>query len=81
MLANAVRLPAVVGERTGSNGVMMIPVTQGGVLRRVEGISAARRVPDIVDVEIDVREGQILVPVAGRLCLPRFYLRTRWKRG
>ena len=72
MLANAVRLPAVVGERTGSNGVMMIPVTQGGVLRRVEGISAARRVPDIVDVEIDVREGQILVPWPEGCAYPGF---------
>ena len=72
VLANAVRLPAVVGERTGSNGVMMIPVTQGGVLRRVEGISAARRVPDIVDVEIDVREGQILVPWPEGCAYPGF---------
>ena len=60
------------GERTGSNGVMMIPVTQGGVLRRVEGISAARRVPDIVDVEIDVREGQILVPWPEGCAYPGF---------
>jgi formate-dependent phosphoribosylglycinamide formyltransferase (GAR transformylase) len=72
VLANAVRLPAVVGERTSSNGVMMIPVTQGGVLRRVEGISAARRVPDIVDVEIDVREGQILVPWPEGCAYPGF---------
>ena len=72
VLANAVRLPTVVGERTGSNGVMMIPVTQGGVLRRVEGISAARRVPDIVDVEIDVREGQILVPWPEGCAYPGF---------
>ena len=72
VLANAVRLPAVVGERTGSNGVMMIPVTKGGVLRRVEGISAARRVPDIVDVEIDVREGQILVPWPEGCAYPGF---------
>jgi hypothetical protein len=72
VLANAVRLPAVVGERTCSNGVMMIPVTQGGVLRRVEGISAARRVPDIIDVEIDVREGQILVPWPEGCAYPGF---------
>jgi GNAT superfamily N-acetyltransferase len=72
VLANATRLPAAVGESTGSSGVMMIPVTQGGVLRRVEGISAARRVPDIVDVEIDVREGQILVPWPEGCAYPGF---------
>jgi biotin carboxylase len=72
VLANAVRLPVVVGERTGSSGVMMIPVTKGGVLRRVEGISAARRERDIVDVEIDVREGQILVPWPEGCAYPGF---------
>jgi hypothetical protein len=72
VLANAVRLPAAVGEGTDSSGVMMIPVTQGGVLRRVEGISAARRVRDIVDVEIDVREGQILVPWPEGCAYPGF---------
>jgi hypothetical protein len=72
VLANAARLPAAVGESTGSSGVMMIPVTQGGVLRRVEGISAARREPGIVDVEIDVREGQILVPWPEGCAYPGF---------
>jgi hypothetical protein len=60
------------GQSTGSCGVMMIPVTQGGVLRRVEGISAARRVPDIIDVEVDVREGQILVPWPEGCAYPGF---------
>ena len=72
VLANAARLPAAVGESTGSSGVMMIPVTQGGVLRRVEGISAARREPGIIDVEIDVREGQILVPWPEGCAYPGF---------
>ena len=72
VLANAVRLPAATGQSTGSCGVMMIPVTQGGVLRRVEGISAARRVPDIIDVEVDVREGQILVPWPEGCAYPGF---------
>jgi hypothetical protein len=51
---------------------MMIPVTQGGVLRRVEGISAARREPGIIDVEIDAREGQILVPWPEGCAYPGF---------
>ncbi len=72
VLANAVRLPVIAGESTGSCGVMMIPVIQGGVLRRVEGISTARRVRDIIDVEIDIREGQILVPWPEGCAYPGF---------
>lgn len=41
----------------------MIPVPGAGVLRRVEGVSAARNVPGIEDVVIAVREGYELVPL------------------
>ncbi len=44
-------------------GVLMLPIEQGGILRRVEGIEAARKVPYIEDVHIDVREGYELVPL------------------
>jgi len=47
----------------GAAGVLMIPIPQAGVLRRVEGVLAARRVPHIEDVVIDVREGYELVPL------------------
>lgn len=47
----------------GAAGVLMIPIPQAGVLRRVEGVLAARRVPHIEDVIIDVREGYELVPL------------------
>lgn len=43
-------------------GVLMIPVPMGGIVRRVEGIQAARRVRYIEDLIIDVRTGQQLVP-------------------
>ena len=47
----------------GGAGVLMIPIPQAGILRRVEGVLAATRVPYIEDVVIDVREGYELVPL------------------
>ena len=50
-------------SETGGAGVLMIPIPQAGILRRVEGILAAQRVPYIEEVVIDVREGYELVPL------------------
>ena len=47
----------------GARGVMMLPIREGGLLRRVEGINAAARVPHIEKVDIIVREGTRLVPL------------------
>lgn len=47
----------------GAAGVLMIPIPQAGVLRRVEGLLAAQKVPYIEEVMIDVREGYELVPL------------------
>jgi hypothetical protein len=44
-------------------GVMMIPVPAAGKLERVEGLDAARAVPNIEEVTITARPGQILVPL------------------
>ncbi len=44
-------------------GVLMIPTPRAGILRRVEGVLAARRVPYVEDVEISVREGYELIPL------------------
>lgn len=46
-----------------SRGVMMIPIEKGGLLRRVEGISAARKISNVEKVEIIVQEGHQLVPL------------------
>lgn len=46
-----------------ARGVMMIPVREGGILRRVEGIAAARKVAGIETVDIIIREGNELVPL------------------
>jgi len=46
-----------------ARGVMMIPIKAGGILRRVEGINAARKVKLVEKVDIIAREGNELVPL------------------
>jgi biotin carboxylase len=41
-------------------GVMMIPITKNGVLRKVEGLEAARAVPGVDSVEITARPGEAM---------------------
>lgn len=52
-----------IASEPGGAGVLMIPIPQAGILRRVEGVSAAGKVPYIEEVVIDVREGYELVPL------------------
>ena len=42
---------------------MMLPIRKGGILRRVEGIEAARKVKHIDRVDIIIRDGNELVPL------------------
>lgn len=44
-------------------GVLMLPIPRAGILRRIEGIGAARAVPYIEDISIAIREGYELVPL------------------
>jgi biotin carboxylase len=62
VLAHALGEPILADPQRGAAGVLMIPVPQAGILRRVEGIGAARRVPFVEDIAIQVREGYELVP-------------------
>lgn len=62
VVAHALGLPVTTHKATGAAGVLMIPVPRAGLLRRVEGVLAAGRVPYIDDVIIDLREGNALVP-------------------
>lgn len=48
---------------TDAAGVLMIPIPQGGILRRIEGLADARRVAHITDITISVRDGYELVPL------------------
>ncbi len=44
-------------------GVLMIPIPKAGILKRVEGLLAAQRIPHINEVSIEVRDGYELVPL------------------
>ena len=46
-----------------ARGVMMIPVKQAGILRRVEGLSEALKVEHIESIDIIMREGHELIPL------------------
>ena len=63
VLAHAMRRRLTLAADEGGAGVLMIPIPQAGILRRVEGVAAARAVPGIEDVIIYVREGYELVPL------------------
>jgi len=44
-------------------GVLMIPIPGAGILKRVEGLLEAQRIPFITELSIEVREGYELVPL------------------
>jgi biotin carboxylase len=44
-------------------GVMMIPIPRRGVFRGVDGVDAARALPDVEDVRITAKTDQVLVPL------------------
>jgi biotin carboxylase len=44
-------------------GVLMIPIPQAGVLRRIEGLRQARAVPGIEEILVSIRDGYELVPL------------------
>jgi len=44
-------------------GVLMIPIPKAGILKRVEGLLAAQRIPYINEVSIEVRDGYELIPL------------------
>ena len=47
----------------GAAGVLMLPTQRAGILRRVEGVLEASRVPYVDELVIAVREGYELVPL------------------
>ena len=44
-------------------GVLMIPIPGAGILKRVEGLLDAQRIPYITEVNIEVRDGYELIPL------------------
>ena len=63
VLASAMGRSLPLTPPVGGAGVLMIPIPRAGVFRRVEGLLAARRVPGITDIDIQIREGHELVPL------------------
>lgn len=63
VLLHALGERPALNKEAGGAGVLMIPIPQAGILRRVEGVLAAQQVPYIEEVVIDVREGYELVPL------------------
>ncbi|NOR40933.1 MAG: ATP-grasp domain-containing protein [Gammaproteobacteria bacterium] len=63
VICHAVGRSLPVEPRAGAAGVLMIPIPQAGILRRIEGITAARAVPFIEDILISIRDGYELVPL------------------
>ena len=63
VIAHATGRPLEIVPRAGGAGVLMIPIPRAGILRRIEGISAARAVPYIEDILINIRDGYELVPL------------------
>jgi hypothetical protein len=55
--------PVNVRAHEGAAGVLMIPTPRPGMLKRVEGLLAARRVAHVEDVDIQIREGHELLPL------------------
>jgi biotin carboxylase len=50
-------------RESSASGVMMIPIPRRGILRRVEGIDAARVAPGVDDVRITAKTDQTLIPL------------------
>jgi biotin carboxylase len=63
VLAHASQQILQLQSESGGAGVLMIPIPEAGILRRIEGLAAARRVPYIDDIVISVREGYELIPL------------------
>jgi ATP-grasp domain/L-amino acid ligase C-terminal domain 2/ATP-grasp N-terminal domain len=50
-------------RESDASGVMMIPIPRCGILRGVNGVDAARAIPNIVDIRITAKPDQRLVPL------------------
>ena len=63
VILHATGQPLQLGDTAGAAGVLMLPIPGSGILRRIEGIRAARAVPGITDVLVTIRDGYELVPL------------------
>ncbi|NOY67435.1 MAG: ATP-grasp domain-containing protein [Gammaproteobacteria bacterium] len=63
VIQNALGKKISIAENTQAAGVLMIPITERGLLRRVEGILEASKMQYIEDIEISISEGYELEPL------------------
>jgi biotin carboxylase len=63
VISHAIARQLQFDPQPGGAGVLMLPITRAGILRRIEGITAARAVPWIEDILISRRDGYELVPL------------------
>jgi len=50
-------------DRADAAGVLMIPITEAGILKRVEGLTEAMQIEYVRDVEIHINPGYELIPL------------------
>jgi hypothetical protein len=63
VLANAIGLQLTLDLKDDAAGVLMLPIEEAGILRRVEGVMKAEKVPYIDEIEISLREGCQVTPL------------------
>lgn len=72
VIAHATGRPLETVPMSGGAGVLMLPVAEAGILRRVEGLRSARAVPGVEEVLVNIREGYELVPLPEGSSYPGF---------
>lgn len=63
IISHAAGMEVKLANMDQAAGVLMIPITQQGILRRVEGVLTASKIKYIKDVEISISEGYELTPL------------------
>lgn len=63
VLTQAIGKAIKIEKQEQAAAVLMIPIPQAGVLKRVEGLLEAQRIAFVDDVNIQIREGHELIPL------------------
>ncbi len=56
-------LPLATDNAAAAAGVLMIPITDSGILKRIEGLTAALQTEHVRDIEIHISPGYELIPL------------------
>jgi len=63
IISHALRRELACARTAEATGVLMLPVPRGGVLRAIDGVDDAARVPGVREVTITARIGEDVVPL------------------